>query len=73
MTSGLFPGNEEISAPPPVGSLIGTYLFCENWSTKTFGSKGQKSGLFVRLLVSISKLALDPMIEGNRQERQARI
>jgi hypothetical protein len=28
--------NEEISAPPPRGFLIGIYLFYENWSTETF-------------------------------------
>jgi len=27
--------NEEISAPPPCGFLIGIYLFYENWSTET--------------------------------------
>ena len=32
----LFPENEEISAPPPCGLLIGIYLFYENWSTETF-------------------------------------
>jgi hypothetical protein len=32
----LFPGNEEISAPPPCKFLIGIYKFYENWSTKTF-------------------------------------
>jgi hypothetical protein len=31
-----FPENEEISAPPPCGFLIGIYLFYESWSTETF-------------------------------------
>jgi hypothetical protein len=36
LTPGFFPENEEISAPPPFGFLIGIYLFYENWSTETF-------------------------------------
>jgi hypothetical protein len=32
----FFPENEEISGPPPCWFLIGIYLLCENWSTKTF-------------------------------------
>jgi hypothetical protein len=36
---GLAPENEEISAPPPCGFLIGIYLFYENWSTETFRKK----------------------------------
>jgi len=36
LTPGSFPENEEISAPPPSGFLIGIYKFYENWSTETF-------------------------------------
>jgi hypothetical protein len=36
------PENEEISAPPPCGLLIGIYLFYENWSTETFRKKESK-------------------------------
>jgi hypothetical protein len=32
----FFPENEEISAPPPWGFLIGIYKFCEHWSIETF-------------------------------------
>jgi hypothetical protein len=32
------PENEEMSTPPPCGSLIGIYIFYENWSTETFGN-----------------------------------
>ena len=42
LTAGLFPENEEISAPPPCGFLIETYLFCENWSTETSRKKESK-------------------------------
>jgi hypothetical protein len=35
----MFGENEEISAPPPSGFLIGIYLFYENWSTETFRKK----------------------------------
>jgi hypothetical protein len=38
----LFLVNEEISAPPPCGFLIGIYLFYENWSTETFRKIGSK-------------------------------
>jgi hypothetical protein len=34
--------NEEISAPPPCGLLIGIYKFCENWSTETFRKEESK-------------------------------
>jgi hypothetical protein len=47
LTQGLFPKNEEISAPPPYGFLFGIYKFYENWSTETFRKKSQSSGLFV--------------------------
>jgi hypothetical protein len=40
--------NEEISAPPPCGLLIGIYLFSENWSTETFKKKSRRNGLFVQ-------------------------
>jgi hypothetical protein len=35
----FFPGNQEISVPPPCVLLIGIYLFYENWSTESFGRK----------------------------------
>jgi hypothetical protein len=35
----LFAEDEEISAPPPCGLLIGIYIFYENWSTETFREK----------------------------------
>ena len=43
LTSGFSPENEEISAPPPCGLLIGIYLFYENWSIETFrkGLRGE--------------------------------
>jgi len=34
--------NEEVSAPPPNGLLIGIYLFYENWSTETFSEEELK-------------------------------
>jgi len=36
------PENEEISAPPPCGFLIGIYMFYESWSTETFRKKESK-------------------------------
>jgi hypothetical protein len=36
------PENEELSAPPPYGLLIGIYLFYENWSTETLRNKDSK-------------------------------
>jgi hypothetical protein len=36
------PENEEISAPPPWGFLVGIYLFSEYWSTETFRNKESK-------------------------------
>jgi len=39
LTPGFFPENEEISAPPPCGFLIGIYLSYENRSTGTFRKK----------------------------------
>jgi hypothetical protein len=36
LAPGSFAENEEISAPPPCGFLIGIYIFYENWSTETF-------------------------------------
>jgi hypothetical protein len=39
---GFFPENEEISAPPPRGFLVGIYLFYENWSTESFRKKESK-------------------------------
>jgi hypothetical protein len=42
LTSGFFPENEEISAPPPCGLLFGIYLFYKNWSTETFRKKESK-------------------------------
>jgi hypothetical protein len=36
------PENEEVSAPPPCGLLIGIYIFCESWSTETFRKKDSK-------------------------------
>jgi hypothetical protein len=38
----FFLKNEEISAPPPCGFLIGIYLFYENESTETFRKKESK-------------------------------
>jgi len=40
--AGLLPRNEEISAPPPRGLLIGIYLLCKNWSTETFRKRELK-------------------------------
>jgi hypothetical protein len=37
----LFAENEEISAPPPRGFLIGIYKFYENWSTELLKRKGR--------------------------------
>jgi hypothetical protein len=42
LTSTFFPENKEISAPPPCGFLIETYIFYENWSTETFRNKESK-------------------------------
>jgi hypothetical protein len=42
---GFFPGNEEISAPPPSALLIEIYLFYENWSNETFRKKDSKRGV----------------------------
>jgi hypothetical protein len=42
LTLGFFPENQEISAPPPFGFLIGIYIFYENWSTETFREKESK-------------------------------
>jgi hypothetical protein len=42
LTPSFFHENEEISAPPPCGLLIGIYLFYENWSTETFRKKEPK-------------------------------
>jgi hypothetical protein len=41
-TLGFFPGNEEKSAPPLRGFLIGIYKFYESWSTETFRKKDSK-------------------------------
>jgi hypothetical protein len=38
----FFPENEEISAPPLRGFLIGIYKFYESWSTETFRKKESK-------------------------------
>jgi len=42
LTPGFFPDNEEMSAPPPCGFLIGIYIFCEDWSTETFRKRDSK-------------------------------
>ena len=43
LTSGFFPENKEISAPPPCWVLIGIYLFYKDWSTETFRKNGNLS------------------------------
>jgi len=35
LPTGFFPENEETSAPPPYGFLIGIYLSYENWSQES--------------------------------------
>jgi hypothetical protein len=47
LTLSFFPENEETSAPPPCGFLIGIYKFYESWSTESFKKKSQRSELFV--------------------------
>jgi hypothetical protein len=42
LSPGVFPESKEIPTPPPQGFLIGTYIFCENGSTETFGKNGSK-------------------------------
>jgi hypothetical protein len=45
LTPGLFFRNQEISAPPPWGFLIGRYLFYENWSAE-FSERMEPIDLF---------------------------
>ena len=42
LTPAFSPENEEISAPPPSGLLIGICKFCESWSTETFRKEDSK-------------------------------
>jgi hypothetical protein len=44
----FFPENEEISAPPPCGFLMGIYKLYENWSTETCRKKGEDPGDVLR-------------------------
>jgi hypothetical protein len=43
--------------------LIGVYKFYKDWSTETFGEKGQRGGLFVKPLPFKSKTG-DTLITG---------
>ncbi len=54
LTSGFFPGNEEISVPPPSGFLIGIYIFYESWSTETFRKKKSKKRAVCHTCMSLS-------------------
>jgi hypothetical protein len=40
----LFPENEEISAPPLCGVLIGIYKFYKSWATETFRQNLERRG-----------------------------
>jgi hypothetical protein len=57
------PENEEISALPPCGLLIGIYIFYESWSTETFRKK--------EATLRLRGLSLDSVRDGLRDAELA--